>query len=334
MYELAMAAVIAFAVTILFTPRWIERAHSRGLTGRDMNKRNKPRVAETGGIVVFAAFLLGMLVMLGIHWLSGQAGPFMVTLASLISVSIITLIAYIDDVSGWKRGFVRWKKPLITIVAVLPLIPFLLNRLSIFVLGQEIALPWLFYPLVMVPIGFIVATNAVNLLGGFNGLETLLGIIGLSTLAWFAQGTVFFPVLAIAVSSLAAFLWFNRYPSRVFPGDTLTYFTGTLFALVAVMGNFQTITILIMAPYILEGAIKSREIHYIFKNKRTFMPECFGIPDRDNNLKEPYPQIWSLTHIAMRATRKLKTKCYENDVTILISGIYALWCLGIIWLFG
>jgi UDP-N-acetylglucosamine--dolichyl-phosphate N-acetylglucosaminephosphotransferase len=334
MYELALAGILAFVVTLVLTPKWIERAKRTGLVGRDMNKREKPRVAETGGIVVFSAFLLGMLVILNSYWSAGQLENIMLTTASILSLSIITVIAYTDDVSGWKRGFVRWKKPLITAVAVLPLIPFLLDRLSISVLGYQIALPWLFYPLVMVPIGFIVATNAVNLLGGFNGLETLLAITGTLTLMWFAQGTEFFPILFVALSGLLAFLWFNRYPSRVFPGDTLTYFVGALFAVVAVMGNFQSIAVLIMAPYILEGAIKSREVHYILKNKEIFKPECFGIPSRDNRLKPPYPQIWSLTHLAMRAIRRVRGRCYESDVTVLISGLYALWCLGLIWFMG
>jgi UDP-N-acetylglucosamine--dolichyl-phosphate N-acetylglucosaminephosphotransferase len=334
MYEIMLPVLAAFAATLILTPLWIRRARKTGLVGKDMNKRDKPKVAEAGGIAVFGAFLLAMAILLNTYWSLGNLELIAVTLASILSISIITVIAYTDDVSGWKKGFVRWKKPLITAVAVIPLIPFLLDRMSIFVLGQEIALPWLFYPLVMVPIGFIVATNAVNLLGGFNGLETILGIIGLSTLTWFAQGSPFFPILSVSVACLLAFLWFNRYPSRAFPGDSLTYFVGSLFAVTAVMGNFQSVTILIMAPYILEGAIKSREIHYISRNKEIFKPECFGIPGKDNDLREPYPQIWSITHLAMKAVRRIKGRCFENDVTILISGLYALWCLGIIWVFG
>jgi UDP-N-acetylglucosamine--dolichyl-phosphate N-acetylglucosaminephosphotransferase len=334
MTDIIIPVALVFLIAFGSMPAWIRRARRKGLVGKDMNKRDKPEVAETGGIVVFAAFLAGAILLLSGYLISDQWPDFLVTLASMISVSMITFIAYLDDVSGWKKGFVRWKKPLITAVAVLPLIPFLLDRTAVTLMGIEIALPWLFYPLVMVPIGFIVATNAVNLLGGFNSLEALLGIIGLSTLAWFAQGTAFLPLLVIAVSGIIAFLWFNRYPSRVFPGDTLTYFIGTLFAVAAVMGNLQTITIIIMAPWILEGIIKSREIHYITRNKEIFKPECFGMPGKDNSLSDPYPQIWSLTHLAMRIIRRIKGKVYENDVTILISGLYALWCLGLIWVFG
>lgn len=333
MYELYVPPLIAFILTLIATPLWIRRAHEKGLTGKDMNKHEKPKVAETGGIVVFFAFLAGMLFLLANYLFSGNPEAFMITIAAAASLSIISVIAYLDDVSGWKQGFVRWKKPLLTIIAVLPLIPFLIDRAGIAIMGYDIMLPFLFYPLIMVPIGFIIATNAVNLLGGFNGLETLLGLIGISTLAWFTQGTVFFPILITAIGGIIAFLWFNKFPSKVFPGDTFTYFIGTLFAVVAVLGRFQTITILIMIPWILEGLIKSREIHYISRNKEIFKPECFGIPNKKNELKEPYPQIWSLTHVAMRIIKRIKGKVYENDVTILIAGLYALWCLALIWIF-
>ncbi len=330
MYEILVSGLVSFLLVMFLMPWWIRRAHRKGLVGKDMNKKSKPKIAETGGVVVFLSFIMGVLVLSAINYLSEQYTDMIVIMISLFSISIITLIAYIDDVSGWKKGFVRWKKPLITITAVIPLLPFMLGRDTITVLGNLIALPYLFYPLVMVPIGFVVATNAVNLLGGFNGLEAGLGIIGFTTLLWFAWGTPFASLIVIAIACMIGFLWFNRYPSRVFPGDTLTYFIGGTFAIVAVFGYFQTVTILIMAPYILEGIIKSREIHYIWRNKRIFKPECFGRVQRDGSIKAPYPQIWSTTHMAMRLIRRIKGKCYENDVTLLMVGLYAIWCIIII----
>jgi len=334
MYGILVSALVSFILVIILMPKWIKRAHKKGLVGKDMNKKAKPKIAETGGVVVFISFVIGVLLLSGINYFTEQYTDMIVIMISLFSISIITFIAYLDDISGWKKGFVRWKKPLITITAVIPLIPFVFARDTITVLGNTIILPYLFYPLVMVPIGFVVATNAVNLLGGFNGLETGLGTIGFTTLLWFAWGTPFASFIIIGIASMLALFWFNRYPSRVFPGDTLTYFVGGMFAIVAVFGFFQTITILIMAPYILEGLIKSREIHYIWKNKKTFKPECFGKIQRDGSLKAPYPQIWSTTHIAMRLIRRIKGKCYENDVTTLMMGLYAIWCLVIIMVWG
>ena len=71
------------------------------------------------------------------------------------------------------------------------------------------------------------------------------------------------------------------------------------------------------------------------KHKKVFKPECFGKINKDGSLDPPYKkQIWSITHIAIRVIKKIKGKCYENDVTFLLVGLQALWCLFIIYMFG
>lgn len=334
MYELIISGIVALLFTLLFTPRWISHAKKRKLVGADMNKPSKPKVAESGGVMVFMGFVTGLLVLFVFYYLQYRFDRLLYIALSIISFSIVTGIAFWDDITGWKKGIARWKKPLLTFAGAVPLIPLLLDRTTITVLGYAIKLPLLFYPLVMVPVGFIIATNAVNLLGGFNGLETGLGMVCGLTLLWFSYGTAFFPIIFIALASMLAFLWFNRYPSRVFPGDTLTYFLGCMFAFVAVLGYFQSIVILIMLPYILEGIIKAREIPYILKHRKSFKPECFGKVRRNGSLDPPYKQTWSLTHIAIRVIKRVKGRCYENDVTFLIVGLQALWCLFLIYIFG
>ncbi len=333
MNEIILSAAISFLVVLFGTPKWISRAKAKGLVGKDMNKHSKPEVAETGGIIVFLGFVSGLSVLIAHSLIFHSLQTAYLYAAVLLSLSLITLIAYLDDTGGWKRGFVRWKKPLLTAVAVLPLIPFISDRVSITLVGVHIPLPYLFYPLVLVPIGFVGATNAVNLLGGFNGLEAGLGAIASATLLWFSlhsENPVFFPLMLLGLVASLSFLIYNRYPSRVFPGDTYTYFLGGLLAIFAVLGQFQTATILIMAPYLLEGIIKSREIPYILRKHRPFKPECFGKVSKDNSIKEPYKEIWSLTHIIIKMIRKIKGKCYENDVTTTILTLYIAWCLFIV----
>jgi len=333
MYEIIVSSAVAFLVVVFGIPKWISRAKSKGLVGKDMNKYERPEVAEAGGIIVFLGFVSGLIVLILYSIATNSIADAHLYTSVLVSLSIITLIAYLDDTSGWKKGFIRWKKPLLTTIAVIPLLIFIADRTSITLIGIHIQLPYLFYPLVLVPIGFVGATNAVNLLGGFNGLEAGMGVIASATLLWFSlqsENPVFFPLMLLGLVTSLAFLIYNRYPSRVFPGDTYTYFLGGLFAIFAVLGQFQTATILIMAPYILEGIIKSREIPYILQKHKPFKPECFGKISKDNSMKEPYKEIWSLTHIIIKIIRKIKGKCYENDVTTTILTLYLAWCLFIV----
>lgn len=333
MYETIMAGIITTLFVLFITPGYIKRVRKMGLVGADMNKYEKPKVAEAGGVVVYLGTLAGLLLLSGYYYYTDMLNTTAIILLSLVSLSMISIIAFIDDLGGWKKGIARWKKPLITVLAVAPLIPFILNRTYISILGETISLPYLLYPLILVPIGFVGATNAFNLLAGFNGLETGLGIISTLTLAAFAFNTEFFPILIIPVFAMTAFLFYNRYPSRIFPGDSLTYFLGGLFAVVSVLGHFQTIAILIIMPYIIEAIIKSREIPYILKHKKTFRPECFGKVKKDGSLDRPYREIWSLTHVAIELVKKIKGKCYENDVTIVLLAMQALWCLLLILVF-
>ena len=67
------------------------------------------------------------------------------------------------------------------------------------------------------------------MLEGFNGLGTGLGIIMSGTLIVLAfhhdrlDGVY---LLVPLLGGLVAFLWFNKYPAKVFPGDTLMLFMG------------------------------------------------------------------------------------------------------------
>ncbi len=86
----------------------------------------------------------------------------------------------------------------------------------------------LLYPLLIIPIGIIGASNAFNMLAGYNGLEAVMGVVILSTLGLIAYSigntvAVVISVTITTISALIALLYFNKYPAKVFPGDTLTY---------------------------------------------------------------------------------------------------------------
>jgi UDP-N-acetylglucosamine--dolichyl-phosphate N-acetylglucosaminephosphotransferase len=96
--------------------------------------------------------------------------------------------------------------------------------------------------MLIAPFGVTCAANAGNMLEGFNGLGTGLGIIISITLIiislWFdARDSIIllFPLLG----ALMAFLWFNKYPAKIFPGDTLTLFVGATIACAAILGDFS-----------------------------------------------------------------------------------------------
>jgi len=109
----------------------------------------------------------------------------------------------------------------------------------------------LLFPLVVVPLAIIGASNGFNMLAGFNGLEAGMGILILSILGWLSyirDYTVAAVLSFCMVGALLAFLIFNWHPARIFPGDTLTYPVGTLIAVVAILGNIEKFALILFIP--------------------------------------------------------------------------------------
>jgi len=230
------------------TSAWIRKATDIGLVGRDMNKPDKPDVAEMGGICVVFGFLVGMLFYIGMGTFYLHSSDYHVILACICTILMMTIIGMMDDSLGWKKGISQWKKPILTIPAAMPMMVINAGHstMDLWFIG---AVDWgIFYPLAIIPIGIVGAANAYNMLAGYNGLEAGMGVIILSTLGYVAylDDKCAVSVLAFCmVGALLAFLWFNWYPAKVFPGDTLTYSVGALVACIAILGDMEKIAVIL-----------------------------------------------------------------------------------------
>ncbi len=162
------------------------------------------------------------------------------------------------------------------------------------------------------PIGIVGAANAFNMIAGFNGLEAGMGVILLFSMgtAAYLLGKPWVGVLALLMTAaLLAFLVYNKYPAKVFPGDTLTYSVGAFIACIAILGNMERLAILLYALYYLDFALSLRG---------RFKVEAFGVVDEKGCLKEPRQKLYHLTHLAMRVLRSLKGSAREHEVVLLI----------------
>ena len=78
----------------------------------------------------------------------------------------------------------------------------------------------LIYPLVLVPIGVVGAANMVNMLAGFNGMETGMGIIYMGSLglyAYFNGRQVAALIALVTLAALLGFYYYNRFPAKILP---------------------------------------------------------------------------------------------------------------------
>ena len=316
---LFLSFAISFFTTLLVIPYWIKRAKKANLLGIDMNKHKKTEVAEMGGIIVILGFIFGVLYYIALRtfYFSFDKTTLPI-LAAITTVLIITLVGVIDDLLGWKIGLRQYQKPILTLIAALPI-------MVINVGHTEMLLPiiglvdfGLVYPLIIIPIGIVGASNGFNMLAGYNGLESGMGVIILSTLGFVAWQNNLGWVSIIAfcmVFSLLAFLIYNKYPSKIFPGDSLTYSAGALIAIIAILGNMEKIALILFIPYFIE---------FILKARGKMQKESFAKPDEDDSLTLRYNKVYGLEHVMVLIWNKIRGKCFERDV------VYSLYLIEII----
>lgn len=317
---------VSFIVTYALTPRWINAAHRIGLVGRDMNKFSKPEIAEMGGIAVVSGFVAGVLFYIGLSTFYFHQDAYLIyILATLTTVLIIAIIGMLDDILGWKIGLKQWQKPILTLAAALPMMVVNAGEssMSLPIVGNVDF--GILYPLVIIPIGIAGAANGFNMLAGYNGLEAGMGAIILSTMGYIAWKFNLGWVAIIAgcmVFALLAFLRYNWFPARVFPGDTLTYSVGALIACIAILGNMEKVAVLLYLPYFLD---------FVLPLRKRMKVEAFGKPREDGSLDLPYTKIYDTAHAVILLLKKIKGKAYEYEVALvifLIELILGVICVG------
>jgi len=318
----------SFLVTFFVAPVLIPRLKARGLVGIDMNKLEKPKIAELGGIFVVIGFTLGVMLSIFMHtYLELFELNLTVLLAAFATIIIIAFIGLIDDLIGWKVGLKQWQHALFPLFAALPLMAIEITNapMHLPLLGQMpeiIFLPFvggvtfgLIYSIVLVPIGITGASNATNMLAGLNGLEAGLISLILAVLvpaSFMADKYEAFVIATALLGSFLAFLRYNWFPAKIFGGDTLTLMGGAGIASIAIIGDMEKLGVFLMSLYFVELFLKART---------RFAAESFGIPQKDGTLKAP-ECIGSLTHVVMRMGRFT-----EKQVVLVLLSMQAIICL-------
>ncbi len=271
----------------------------------DLHKEGKPKVANSGGIPVALSLIAGLMFFIAAQTFIFNVTDHMIYLfASILTILLITVIGFFDDLNrnevvNGKRtirsGLGQWQKPIWTLAAAVPL-------MVVSAGVQEMYVPFIgsinfgiFYPLVLIPIGVVGAANAVNLLGGFNGSEAGMGIVYCTALGIYAlmhneivSAAIFFATAA----SLLGFLAFNWPPAKMLSGDSLTYCLGAVVASGVIIGNMERAGVIALAPFFIELALKLRS---------RLKASCLGVLQKDGTIKAPSDEIYSWTHIIMKA---------------------------------
>jgi len=306
--------ILSFIVTLLSTKFWIRAARKAKLIGKDMHKSDKREVPEMGGIGVLCGFLIGVFLYVAfITFFGNNISNTVQILALVTTVLLMALIGMIDDILGWKLGLRRWHKVILTLLASLPMIVINAGNSKIYIpqIGVYMELG-LIFPLIIIPAMVVWSSNSFNIIAGYNGLEGGMGIIILGTLSYatWRVGETWISVIAlIGVLCLLGFLFFNWYPAKIFPGDTLTYSIGGLIACIAILGSAQKVFGILFIPYAIEAVLKLRG-----KLKK----ESFAVVTQDGNLINANKEWYGLEHIAVSLLNNVFGKAKEWSVVLVL----------------
>ncbi|MEK6958752.1 MAG: glycosyltransferase 4 family protein [archaeon] len=305
-----ISAAIAAIAVLLIMPPFIRRMHKQDFVGKDMNKYSKPAIAELGGVVVFLGFALGIFSSMFLStYLQSFSLDFTLLFAGFATIAMIAFVGFIDDIIGWKKGIRQWQHALFPILAALPLMAISAGDTTMTLPFVGLVNLGIIFPLVIIPLGITGASNAFNMLAGFNGLEATQGILITATLTIIAliTGNMTAAILGLAmIGALIAFLRFNWFPAKIFGGDSLTLMVGANIAVMSIIGNMEIAGVILISLYFIE---------FIIKAKHKFQSECFGLPQKSGKLSYN-PKGGSLTHLVLRMGKNNLT---EPQVTIIIS---------------
>ena len=304
-----------FVLTWLILPAWIKRAKNADLQGKDIHKFKERNVAEMGGIVILLTFMIGIMGYIAVRVFIFNTSSNVTSLfALLVAVLIAGIVGIIDDILGWKIGLRQWQKPLLTLLAAAPI-------MAINAGSRTMSIPFvghvdfgLLYPLIVIPIIIAVSTNGFNMLAGFNGLEAGQGILILGTLAIlsFNTGTSWLSVVALCmIFALLGFLMYNHFPSKIFPGDSLTYTVGALIGIIAVIANLEKAFLILFVPYI---------IQFFLKLRGSFKKESFAEVQKNGTLKPRYKRIYGLENLCVKFQNTLRLKTTERSTVYWLYG--------------
>jgi UDP-N-acetylglucosamine--dolichyl-phosphate N-acetylglucosaminephosphotransferase len=314
MFLLLLVAFFSFLVTFLGFPIIIPRLIRAGITGKNMNSDKQEEIPEMGGLVMVAGFSAGIIltIFVKIFYKMLPEVSLVALLATLSTVLIVALIGIFDDLISMRQIV----KAFMPVFAALPLmaieigdsimrIPFL-GRVNFGIL----------YPLIIVPLGITGATNAFNMLAGFNGLEVGLGLVCMITISIIAYITGSMTALVISLSCLGvlvATIYYNWYPAKILVGDIGTLCIGSILAICVIVGNFETAGVILIIPFVIDFFIKAKH----------GFPYTFGIY-REGKLYCPEDGPKGLAHIILKKFNGLK----ETQLVLVLISIEAV--LGVI----
>ncbi|KAG9391669.1 Glycosyl transferase, family 4 [Carpediemonas membranifera] len=352
-----VCSATALLITLKLIPVVSQWTLKADLWGYDLNKghpkdgRERVKVPETMGIVPGITYLLCLIFF---QLFFPDSKSLATWNAALASIGFTVLLGFVDDVLE-----LRWRyKLILPAFASLPLVmaynvtggttKVVFPSFMADIVGFSTLNIGLLH-LVYIDLLSIFASNSINIYAGINGLEVgqsmiiALFIAAYNIICMFqgsnteesafisdaAQFSLYVVIPFIFVS--AGLFVFNRYPSRVFIGDTYTYFAGMVLAVAGILGHFSKSLLVLFIPQLINFTLSLPQLVGIVPCPRHRLPRYDPADGKLHAVKNHL----TLINFALRLTGPMeeRTICHVLlgfQVACCSAGLaFMLWAKGL-----
>ncbi|KAL2754394.1 hypothetical protein ACRALDRAFT_2054344 [Sodiomyces alcalophilus JCM 7366] len=275
-------------------------------------------------------------------------------LSAIISLQTTALLGIGDDLFDirWRH---KWWIPALAAIPILVVyfVDFGVTSVVIPIplqpyLGELFDLGALYY--VYMACVAMFCPQSINMLAGINGIEVAQSIVisfllvlndALYLLTPYphpATDSHLFSLYLLLpwIGVSAALLLHNRYPARVFVGDTYCYFSGMVFATVGILGHFSKTLGLLLVPQLANAAYSAPQLFGLVPCPRHRLPRF----NSRTGLMEPSVTTWSpgrqprpIVAVALRLLARLRLLriAQDDDGNITEANNMTLLNLWLVW---
>jgi phospho-N-acetylmuramoyl-pentapeptide-transferase len=208
-----------------------------------------------GGLMIVVPALMGSILALVMDQRTSVE-----TFIVLLAFVLFTLVGYQDDISKilkkQNKGLsARGKLFVQFLIALIPALYIVLaGKTDVSFFGLFSLNLGFLYPVFAI-ILITGSSNAVNLTDGLDGLAAMTSAVAFSAMSVILalNGNVGLAIISAAIAgSCGGFLYFNKYPAKVFMGDTGSIALGGVLGTIAVIGKIELWLLLIGIVFIIE----------------------------------------------------------------------------------
>ena len=266
--KVIIAFVLSLGVSLLLGPLIIPMLHKLkfGQNIREEGPKNHLKKAGTptiGGLIFITSTIVSMIIM---RYKPSDEG--MIVMYGMLAFG---LIGFLDDmlkiIHKHNEGLTSKQKFLLqllfSVIAAWYGYTVIGTKISVLFTNVEVNLGWF----------FVALTNAVNLTDGLDGLNTSVTIIVMIffALVSFKTGHESVSVFSVAlIGGLIGFLKYNKYPAKVFMGDTGSIALGGAISTILLILKNPLIIIIVGGIYVLETVSVIIQVTYYKKTKKRF----------------------------------------------------------------